>query len=126
MAHLDNGQWKKRQKVEIYDLSQDQWISGKIIDILENDGQKIYCVAYNEYYKEICDGDADSLIRNPNTNQQSGDVNVKGAFLNYSKEIASELPILRQIRVLTQDAERLKAQRMIYLLVKCVLSLTSF
>ena len=110
MEQSETKQWEKDQKVELYDLSQDKWISGKIANILQNNGKKTYCVAYHEYLREVCDGDAHSLIRTPN--QQSNDVNVKEAFLNYCKRIASKLPILRQIRVLSQDAERLKAQRM--------------
>ena len=115
MEQSETKQWEKDQKVELYDLSQDKWISGKITNILQNNGKKTYCVAYHEYLKEVCEGDAHSLIRTPTPNQQSNDVSVKEAFLNYCKQIASKLPILRQIRVLSQNAERLKAQRMSFL-----------
>lgn len=112
-------EWKKDQDVEIYDLSQKKWIIGKIHDILEeddsDDDQKIYCIDYEVYSREIHQKDVNSLMRIPKTGGHSVDNDVKKTFLNISDQIAPKFAIPEQIQILSDKLPRSVMQRMIYL-----------
>ena len=123
MAQVD-GEWQKDQDVEIYDTSQEKWIIGTIYDIRQNEEQKIYCVQYDEYSQEIPQKDANSLLRIPNTDDNSNDKNARETLLNISDQIATELPISRQIAVLSEKARGIASHRMISICLYMIMNQT--
>ena len=118
MAQND-GEWKKDQEVEIYEISQQKWIIGKIHDIREEDGQNIYCVEYDEYSREIREKDVHSFMRIPNTDIQPTDIDDKLTnFMKLSAEMAHQLPVPDQIQILSENLKMIGFPRMGYVNIK--------
>lgn len=115
MAQLNRGEYEKDQEVEIYDVSQKRWILCRIHDILDNEDEKIYCVEYEEYSREIRETDAKSLIRIPHKDNQSTDNDARKKLLNCSKDIAPKLSVPQQIQLLSETLQSSPVQRMSYL-----------
>ena len=117
-------EWKTGQDIEIYDTSQEKWIIGTIYDIRQEEEQNIYCVQYDEYSQEIPQKDANALLRTPKTDDKSNENDARETLLNISDQIATELPISRQIDILSEKARGIAAQRMIYLYMMMAQSLS--
>ena len=115
MAAASSGKWRKDQDVVVYCASKDKWIPGKIIDIHKKDGQNVYGVEYEEYYSQISEDDTRSVLRIPKHHRQYDDNDSEKTFLNSYRQIPTQLSLSRQIRVLTQNAQRMASQRMMYL-----------
>lgn len=109
-----NAEWKTGQEIEIYVVLQKKWILGKILDIRDDDDQKLYCVAYEEYTQEIHEKDVHSFMRIPQNDNQSIQNDAKKTFLNFSEEIAPKLPLPQQIQFLSDKLSSSAAQRMLY------------
>ena len=109
MAARSGGLWKKGQKVEIYKKDQDKWIPTQIYDIRDVGGQKVYTVKHiHEESTQIHQKDVESLMRLPKL--KTDDNNVKKLLLNLSEQISKQLPITRQIEMLTNNAQRIDTQ----------------
>ena len=109
MAAKSGGVWKKGQKVEIYKKDQDKWIPTQIYDIRQVDDQKVYRVKHiYEESMEIYQKDVESLIRLPK--QKTHDKDAQKLLLNVSEQISKQLPITRQIEVLTDNARKMDVQ----------------
>ena len=119
MAHSRNDYYK-HQDVEIYDSSKDRWVGGKICDIKirESDRQKIYCVEYEEYAKEIAANDPHFLMRIPKPKRESNDYAVNKAFINFRRKIPTQSPVSREMKIMLNDIRSSTAQRTIYLFMR--------
>lgn len=114
LAQNAEDEYKTDQDVEVYDPTKDTWISGKIYDIRKDGGKNVYCVQYEEYCQEICQKDAHSALRIPETNNRDP----KGAFLNFRKQIPIQLPVFHETQVLLHNTRTTAPQRMTYLYMK--------
>ena len=119
MAQKSDGDWQKGQDVEIFDVSLQNWVFGKIYDIREVEDQKVFCVEYEEYSKEIKEKDVGSSMRTTRrSNEKSNERVEEEAFLNFSREIQSEIPLSHRVQHLSKMTRNGAFERMIYLYIE--------
>lgn len=115
MAKKSDGEWKKGQEVEMYEISRQEWVPGKIYDIKEEgswSARTVYYIEYEEYLRRIPKEESKSLMRVAKINDQSNENDLNEAFLNFAKQIPTRIPLSRQIQESSENVAKSSESRM--------------